>query len=144
MKTKQVIVMRKDLKNTEGHKVKSGKLIAQGAHASLGAVKDLMEERIITNNKGEKLYTEYVLKVESDSVLEDWWEGSFTKIALGCDTLEDLLELYKQARAQKLPVSLIKDSGRTEFGGIATITCIAIGPAAEKDIDKITAHLKPI
>lgn len=138
MKTKQVIVMRKDLKNVEGHKVKSGKLVAQGAHASMGAVKDMMEVR-----QGNGC-VEYVLKVKPDSVLEDWWEGSFTKVALGCDTLQDLLDIYKQSKDSKLPVSIITDSGRTEFGGKPTITCIAIGPADSADIDKITGHLKPI
>jgi peptidyl-tRNA hydrolase, PTH2 family len=143
MNTKQVIIMRKDLKNTEGHKVKSGKLVAQGAHAAMGCVKDMMEEKIITNYKGEKLYTEYTLRVEPDSVLEDWWEGAFTKITLGCDTLQELFDLQKKAKAAKLPVVIITDAGRTEFGGKPTVTCIAIGPAESKDIDKITGHLKP-
>ena len=35
---KQVIVMRSDLKNKDGHRLPKGKLIAQGAHASTGAL----------------------------------------------------------------------------------------------------------
>ena len=138
MNTKQVIVMRTDLKNTLGQKVKGGKLVAQGAHASMGAVKDMMEVR-----QG-KSGTEYVLKVKPGSVLEDWWEGRFTKIALGCDSLQDLLEFQKQAKSADLPFALITDAGLTEFGGKATITCLSIGPAKSEDIDKITGHLKPL
>jgi PTH2 family peptidyl-tRNA hydrolase len=144
MNTKQVIIVRKDLKNTLGQKVKSGKLVAQGAHASMGAVKDMMEEKIITNYKGEKLYTEWVLRVDPNSVLEDWWEGRFTKIALGCENLQDLLDFQKKAKAADLPFALITDAGLTEFGGKATITCLSIGPAKSEDIDKITGHLKPL
>src|SRR5258708_3929733 len=104
MDTKQVIVVRRDLKNTLGQKVKGGKNVAQGAHASLGAVKDMMEVR-----KGKNC-TEYVLKVTPGSVLEDWWEGRFTKIALGCDSLQDLLEFQKQAKSAGLPFALITDA----------------------------------
>ena len=35
---KQVIVMRKDLRNTEGHKIHTVKLIAQGCHASMKVI----------------------------------------------------------------------------------------------------------
>lgn len=35
---KQVIVLRTDLRNAQGHKIRTGKLIAQGAHASLKAI----------------------------------------------------------------------------------------------------------
>lgn len=138
MNTKQVIVVRTDLKNTLGQKVKGGKLVAQGSHASLGAVKDMMEVR-----QGKNC-TEYILKVTPGSVLEDWWEGRFTKIALGCDSLQDLLEFQKQAKSAALPFALITDAGLTEFGGKPTITCLSIGPAESKDIDKITGHLKPL
>lgn len=40
-----------------------------------------------------------------------------------------------------LNVSLVTDSGRTEFGGVPTKTCLAIGPNKIEEIDKITGHL---
>ena len=37
---------------------------------------------------------------------------------------------------------MIVDAGLTEFNGVPTKTCIAIGPANPDDIDEITKHLK--
>ncbi len=41
-----------------------------------------------------------------------------------------------------LVCSLIIDAGLTEFGGVPTRTCIAIGPNWSDEIDEITGHLK--
>lgn len=119
---KQVIVMRSDLKNTEGHKVRTGKLIAQGAHASVGAVLNAY------HTEREKLF--------------EWLAGSFTKITLRVDNEEDLLNVYQQAKDAGLITCLITDNGTTEFGGVPTNTCIAIGPDTSENIDPITGHLK--
>lgn len=51
-------------------------------------------------------------------------------------------EAYQQAKDAGLIVSLIIDAGLTEFGGVPTNTCIAIGPSWEDDVNKITGHLK--
>ena len=40
---KQVLVIRKDLKNTDGHKVRSGKVQAQACHASEAWIFNRME-----------------------------------------------------------------------------------------------------
>ena len=53
-----------------------------------------------------------------------------------------MLDIYQQAKDKGLPCSLIVDAGLTEFNGIPTKTCIAIGPAYSKYIDPITGHLK--
>jgi len=37
---------------------------------------------------------------------------------------------------------VIVDSGLTEFHGVKTKTCLAIGPNKKEDIDKITGSLK--
>jgi PTH2 family peptidyl-tRNA hydrolase len=37
---------------------------------------------------------------------------------------------------------LIIDSGKTEFGGVPTKTCLAIGPDYSEKIDKVTGNLK--
>jgi len=71
-----------------------------------------------------------------------WFEGLFTKICLQCSSEEELLKLYDEAKAAGLTVHLITDSGLTEFAGVPTKTCIAIGPNEAEDIDKITKHLK--
>ena len=133
MKTsKQVIVMRTDLKNSNGHKIRTGKLIAQGAHASLKAVLDWG-----TNDKNGLL-----IELPSKSPLKDWIEGRFTKVCVSVDSEKELLEIYNKAKAAGLICSLITDAGLTEFNGVPTKTCCAIGPEWSEDIDKITGHLK--
>ena len=114
---KQVIVLRKDLG------MRKGKMVAQGAHASLGAILD----------KGK-------LKTDEDTVA--WLKGRFTKICVGVDSEQELVEIYGEARDMGLNASLIKDAGLTEFDGIPTLTAVAVGPGLPETIDKITGHLK--
>ena len=132
MISKQVIVIRKDLK------MRLGKCVAQGSHASLAVILKLMRE-------GD-LWTERPLPdrnniISRDEAVEDWLSGSFTKICVSVNSEEELLSIYKQAEEANLPCALIKDAGRTEFNGVPTFTCCAIGPAWDKDIDLITKKL---
>jgi len=131
MKTKQVIVWRKDLK------VRKGKFGAQIAHASLKIIFDLCEPiDCYHHDKEEKGYAFVV-----DKALQNWKDGIFTKIVLGCKNEDEILELEKKAKEAGLLNALITDVGKTEFNGIPTITCLAIGPADSDEIDKITGHL---
>jgi peptidyl-tRNA hydrolase len=68
----------------------------------------------------------------------------FTKICLGVSSLEELLEIEAKAKESGLVVKVIEDSGLTEFSGIPTITCLAIGPDYSSKIDPITRDLKPL
>ena len=122
---KQVIVVRKDLDMTKG------KTAAQVAHASLGAVL-----------QAEKQRDKKSLTLTMDEDLEAWLSGPFAKIVLACNSLEELLELQNKSRGAGLRTCLITDAGRTEFKGVPTVTCLAIGPAKVDKIDKITSSLK--
>ena len=124
--SKQVIVMRKDLG------MRKGKMISQGAHASLGSVLKLMK----------KSDYKYELEFEKGSYLDQWLNGIFTKITVGVNSLDELMELYNKALEMDIPTILITDAGKTEFNGVPTVTCIAIGPYFSEEIDKITSHLK--
>lgn len=124
---KQVIIVRKDLG------MRKGKMIAQGAHASLQAI--LQEAMPAENPNGEHL-----LMVEITPTTKEWLSGSHAKVVLGVDSEKELLNLYE--KAQGLPRALIQDEGRTEFGGVPTYTACAIGPAPSEEIDKITGHLQ--
>jgi PTH2 family peptidyl-tRNA hydrolase len=140
MNTKQVIVMRKDLN------MRKGKMCAQASHASLGIFTDMMTKKFMGNSskvplKDFKLIS-YKIDVENQPAIVHWLENSFRKIVVGIDSEEELILLYKKAKSLRLPCVLIEDSGLTEFNGIPTNTCIAIGPAEEADIDKITNKLK--
>lgn len=132
MAIKQVIVVRKDLG------MRKGKIAAQVAHASLGIFFDRMGvlDRYYDGSVRFALYLERDMAV--------WAEESFTKVVLGCDSYDELRDIFQKASVAGLPVKLITDAGRTEFHGNPTDTCVAIGPADEKDIDSITGHLKLI
>ncbi len=136
MNSKQVIVMRTDLKNEAGHKIRTGKLIAQGSHASLKVILDMMSVEI--SETGQKR----TLNISNNTPLHDWINGRFTKVCLKCDSEKELLDLYKTSKELGIPVSLITDAGLTEFNGVPTKTCIAIGPCDSVDVDKVTGHLR--
>jgi PTH2 family peptidyl-tRNA hydrolase len=135
MKAKAVCVMRTDLRNSDGHKVPKGKLIAQGGHAFVGL---LLKKMVHTTDDEGKDYGVYARK---ESPLYTWIEEKFTKIVLAVDSEEELAEIYFKAMTAGLNVVDIVDNGETEFGK-PTFTCIGIGPAWSEDIDKITGHLK--
>lgn len=135
MALKQVIVMRGDLKSTEGHKVRSGKLIAQGAHAAMGAILPYVKPFSGSATK----YADYVKK---RARVEEWLEGSFTKVTLKVNSLDELHEVCLAAKDAGLIWQTITDNGTTEFGGVPTVTCAAIGPATEEELAPITGHLK--
>lgn len=128
---KQVIVIRKDLK------MRRGKEIAQGAHASMAWLAKRVKE-VDTEYADGKYVGGFPLTHEEDI----WLSGSFTKITLQVDSEEALMAVYEAAKATDLEVHLITDSGATEFNGVPTRTCLAIGPDRSSVIDKITANLK--
>jgi PTH2 family peptidyl-tRNA hydrolase len=145
--SKQIIVMRKSFV-INGKKVtpRKGKYIAQGAHASLKAILDLMKEEKYEDGTYEMSLSIHnpVAKQEeaANGALRDWLKGQFTKICVSVETEEELLEVYNKAKAKGLICSLITDAGNTEFDGIPTITCCAIGPAWSDDLEDITKHLQ--
>lgn len=122
---KQVIALRKDLA------MGKGKLVTQGAHASLAAVLS----RASRETAGE-------LRVPLDEHLGPWLENRFTKICVSVPDEAALLELYTRALAAGVPCALIKDSGFTQFHGVPTYTAVAVGPASCPTIDTLTGELK--
>lgn len=129
--SKQVIVIRKDLN------MRRGKQIAQGAHASMKVLLDMM-----SSYSNESKQEEITLYIDRDSAIDDWINGRFTKICVSADSLEELTAIYEKAKSAGVPCSLITDAGLTEFNGIPTVTCCAIGPAWSNEVDPITGHLK--
>lgn len=125
MITKQVIVMRKDLN------MRKGKMIAQGAHASMKVFFD----RIKYCDHEEMLVSRITPEMEK------WINGIFTKICVSVDSEQELIDIYDKAKQENLPCALIQDVGLTEFDK-PTLTCCAIGPDSNEKIDLITGHLK--
>lgn len=136
MNTKQVLIWNKSLRNTDGHKLRTGKIAAQLSHASMKALLD--QSYVFEWERGEPILHINLF----DKAIRDWVQGIFTKVCVGCDSEEELLALHAQAKEAGLLCSLIQDVGLTEFGGVATYTAVGIGPAESDDIDKITGGLK--
>jgi PTH2 family peptidyl-tRNA hydrolase len=114
LSVKQVILMRTDLN------MRKGKMVAQGAHASLNAF--------------------YNHPQTYDTIT--WMESGYAKVCLQVNSEEELLLLLHKATDAGLRTHLVVDEGRTEFNGVQTMTCAAIGPNKTKDIDPITSSLK--
>lgn len=117
---KQVIVLRK-------LGVRRGKEIAQGAHASCAFMSYHIMDPIANP------------LTDAD---REWLTSRFTKICLIVNSEEELLDIHNKALLAGLRSILITDAGLTEFNGVATNTCIGIGPDDAEKIDKVTGHLK--
>ena len=129
--SKQILIIRKDLG------MRRGKQIAQGSHASLKVLLDMMNPH--PNESGQE---ERTLYIDHGSALDDWINGRFTKICVSVDSLDELTAIYEKAKSAGILCSLITDAGLTEFNGVPTITCAAIGPCWSTEVDPITGHLK--
>jgi PTH2 family peptidyl-tRNA hydrolase len=68
--------------------------------------------------------------------------GSFAKVCVRCNCEEELMAIHDKAIEMGLEVHLITDSGRTEFHGKPTRTCLAIGPDDASKIDLVTGDLE--
>jgi PTH2 family peptidyl-tRNA hydrolase len=127
--TKQVIIIRRDLK------MRRGKEISQGAHASMGALLSVLSKQDCGG----------YIKISSvelmSSPIAQWLQGSFTKITVTVQAEQELIDLSEKAKLAGIPYSLIEDNGKTEFNNAKTKTALAIGPWWSEDIDKITGHL---
>ena len=117
---KQVIVMRRDLG------MRRGKEIAQGAHASMIWLATRIRQPGHTFSEAERL----------------WLDGPFTKVCVRVDSEEELLAVVQRAQEAGVLVQLCVDAGRTEFHGVPTPTCCAVGPDYPDRIDPITGNLK--
>ena len=116
---KQVIVMRNDLG------MRKGKMIAQGSHASISFLTRKIQS-------GRKM----------TDVEQQWVNDRFTKICVRVDSEQELIDIHNKALANGVESHLITDAGLTEFNGVPTKTCLALGPDYASKIDAITGHLK--
>ena len=124
VKIKQVIVMRHDLK------MRRGKQIAQGAHASMSFICHRLQKA------GSVSLDDFT------DAQRAWLIGSFAKVCCRVNSEDELMEIRDKALEAGLEVHLITDSGKTEFHGKPTNTCLAIGPDEAEKIDQITGHLR--
>ncbi|XP_058806023.1 peptidyl-tRNA hydrolase 2, mitochondrial-like [Phymastichus coffea] len=112
--SKLVLVVRNDLK------MGKGKVAAQCAHAAVAAYKQALKH---------------------PKVLKDWELSRQTKIALRCETEEQLLEIHKHAKAVGLLSNVVRDAGQTQVAPGSRTVC-GVGPGPVHLIDQVTGHLK--
>ena len=128
MNTKQVIIIRKDLK------MRRGKEISQCSHASMAFLTRNVEY------SGRLGHIDINLQDHAAEVTH-WLENSFRKIVCVVNSEEELRELHQKALEAGLLSHLITDNGATEFNNIQTMTSLAIGPSWDHMFDGITDHL---
>lgn len=122
---KQVIVVRRDLS------MRKGKLAAQVAHASM--------KFLIVNDESNR---NDVIQTKLNEEEVEWLHGSHTKIVVGVDSEQELRDLVLKAKLADVEVHTVIDEGRTEFNGVATLTCAAFGPCLSSTLNPLTGHLK--
>lgn len=109
---KQAIVLRADLG------LGKGKLVAQGAHASLNSYQ------------------------RAPAIPKKGWEmGGMKKIVLKVDGEKELLEYYNRCKDAGLKPAIIRDAGHTQIPS-GTVTAFGVGPDDESKIDSVLGKLK--
>ena len=141
MSVKQILVVRKDLN------MRKGKIAVQCCHASMKIFFERMgyfRDNQFCNKDGkpDERYRYFQGEIKMTPEMYEWFRGTFTKICVSVDSEQDLIAAYDRAKMMNLPCALIEDNGLTEFNGVVTKTCCAIGPANADEIDKITGGLK--
>ncbi len=99
--------------------ISEGKLAAQVAHAAVECALRLHRK--------------------NPSLLQKWLDEGQKKVVLGIGD-KDIHRLRSRAVSMGLCTALITDAGRTQLES-GTVTALAIGPAAERTVDKITGQL---
>ena len=143
-KAKQMIVMRRDLK------MRKGKIAAQAGHACVEATllalareKRLQEVRATPEEDWVYLERKRGLfgGESAQTPLTDWFDAGVAKVCVYVDSEEELVGLAERGRELGFVVALIRDSGKTEFHGEPTYTCLAFEPLYPEQIDPLTGDL---
>ena len=108
---KQVIVINK------GIKMSRGRMVAQGAHASMAAL----------------------LNFRDHPYMVEWLAGSFTKVVVQVPDAGALKIIYLAAQAQGIPCSYIVDNPHSNN---PESTAVAVGPAPDDIIQALTGGLR--
>jgi peptidyl-tRNA hydrolase, PTH2 family len=111
MQYKQCIIIREDLK------LSPGKLAVQVAHAAVMA-----------------------LERADKTTATQWRSEGQKKVVLKAANLQTIFKIREEADRAGLPCAIVADAGLTEIPP-GTITALGIGPAPNKQMDKVTGKL---
>lgn len=135
MNTKQVIVVRKF------PSLRTGKYCSQVAHASMAFLTKGMGYSCFPVFNGKLRFFTSEFSSDQFDEIDNWMNHSFKKIICYVESEEELDAIHKKALDKGLISHMIVDNGQTEFNGIPTKTCVAIGPHDEKKFEGITDDL---
>jgi PTH2 family peptidyl-tRNA hydrolase len=113
--------------------MRRGKEIAQGTHASMAWLRQRVMPLITSAGAADQ--------VEFSAAERAWLEGSLRKVTVKVGSEDELVAVYLKAQQAGLVAHLITDRGLTEFGGVPTRTCLAVGPDYDDLIDPVTGDL---
>lgn len=133
MDTKQVIVVRKDLN------MRKGKIAAQCAHAAMSFL--TKNGQIQCGGWGGDHFALFIDNAERLNEISSWLDNSFKKIVVWVASEGELLDVHEAVLKAGLESHLIEDNGTTEFNGVPTKTCCAIGPHFSDKFEDLTGHL---
>jgi len=132
--------MRKDLN------MRKGKMIAQGSHASMAFLtrKGRIQHDVEFGHNDFHTFTfmngsDWIRLFEDE--INNWLRNSFRKICVYVNSEEELEAVHQKALGTGLMSHMIEDNGATEFNGVKTKTCCAIGPHTDEKFQGITDHL---
>lgn len=123
--------MRRDLN------MRKGKVAAQAAHAAMAF---LTRNASIFGDWSEADFKTSLCPIFAVEV-NFWLTSSFRKVCLYVNSEEELEAVHQAAIAKGLVSHMITDNGATEFRGVPTKTCIAIGPHFDEKFVGVTDHL---
>ena len=136
---KQVIVVRSDLKMVRG------KEDAQVGHACTAWLACRLKPCVNLQDSASEIHwshDRYPRMGYFTDVELRWLAGLNKKVALVAHSEAELLEIEAKAKAAGILCYVVTDEGMTQFNGVKTKTCLALGPDLADKIDAITGHLK--
>ena len=135
-KTKQMIVVRRDLK------MRKGKIAAQAGHACVTAVlMALARENRLNEVRADENGVSLAPSAHLATPLSEWFARGTAKVCVYVDSEEELLSIDRKAKEAGILSALICDNGLTEFHGQPTYTCLAFEPRTPDAVDPITGDL---
>nr|CCC91640.1 conserved hypothetical protein [Trypanosoma congolense IL3000] len=153
---KMTLVVRRDLK------MGTGKIAAQCAHAAVAVMEEVQSRRGAVSSyrssgehsangkrggvegncntvEGQKCNQEEI--DQWVTWYDAWCFAGRKKVALQCDSEEQMMIAYKAVKREGLPHALIRDAGRTQIAP-GSKAVLAVGPAPDGLVDRVTGHFK--
>ncbi len=125
--------MRKDLN------MRKGKMCSQASHACMSFL--TKNGQFGYHKDNQNLFYTDDFSEDARIQIAHWLNNSFRKICCYVNSEEELKEVHQKALDAALISHIVTDNGATEFNGVPTMTCCAIGPHWDSKFEGITDQL---